>query len=129
MQGDKLFQTINIVVGTAWVVAGLVSLGLSFPLIAGQVGPNPLYGARFREAFQSDEAWYAINRFGGQRFALWSLAQTACGIAAYFAPLKNNDALTIMVGVAPIAFVLIPMFQTWRFAKRLVIPAPNPPKQ
>ena len=118
-------STINIVIGTAWVVAGLVSLGLSLPLIAKLVGRNSLYGVRFPEAFQSDEAWFAINRFGGRRFALWSLAQIAYGIGTYFMPLGNNAVFTILVGVVPIAFVLIPMFETWRFARRM--PKPSPP--
>ena len=123
-----MLPTINIVIATAWIVCGLVCLGLSFPLIARRIGRNPLYGVRFREAFQSDEAWFAINRFGGQRLALWSLAQIACGIGACFAPLQGNDGLTLLVGIAPLMFIFIPMLETWRFAKRLVIPASNPPK-
>ena len=113
-----MLQPINIVIGTAWIVAGLMCVGLAIPLIANRIGPNPLYGIRFRESFQSDEAWYAINQFGGQRLALWSVPQIAWGIAAYFVPLNNNPTLTLAAGIAPLAFVLIPMFESWRFARR-----------
>jgi hypothetical protein len=113
-----MLQPINIVIGTGWIIAGLVALGLSIPLMANRIGPNPLYGIRFRESFQSDQAWYAINQFGGKRMALWSLPQIACGIAAYFLPLDNNPTLTLVAGLAPLAFVLVPVLETWRFAKR-----------
>jgi uncharacterized membrane protein len=111
-------QTINLVIGIAWITSGLSCLGLSLPLIARRVGRNPLYGVRFPESFRSDEAWFAINRFGGQRLALWSVPQIICGIAALFVPLQDNSTLTLVIGFAPIVFVLIPAFESWRFAKR-----------
>lgn len=113
-----MLQPINLIIGTAWLVAGIVCIALSWPLIAGRIGRNALYGVRFPEAFESDEAWFAINRFGGQRLAWWSIALIACGLAAYFVPLQDNSALTLLVGFAPIVFIFIPMFESWRFAKR-----------
>jgi hypothetical protein len=113
-----MFQPINIVIGTAWILAGFVSLGLSLPLVARRVKRNPLYGVRFHESFASDEAWFAINHFGGQRMARWSIAQIGFGVFAYFAPLKDNTPLTLVAAVAPLAFILIPILETWRFAKR-----------
>jgi hypothetical protein len=109
---------INLVIGTAWIVTGLVSLALALPLIAKRVGRNALYGVRFRESFESDEAWFAINHFGGQRLAWWSLPQIAYGVVVYFLPLTDKPGWTILAGVAPLAFILIPMLQAWRFARR-----------
>jgi hypothetical protein len=113
-----MFETINIVIGTAWIFTGLTCLGLSVSLIAKRIGRNSLYGIRFPESFQSDEAWFAINHFGGQRLALWSIPQIAWGIGAYFVPLHDNPNFTILTGIAPIAFILIPGIESWRFAKR-----------
>ena len=56
-----MLQPINLVIGTAWLIAGLVCIGLSLPLIAGQIGRNSLYGVRFPESFASDEAWFATD--------------------------------------------------------------------
>jgi hypothetical protein len=121
-----MLQRINIVIGSAWIVAGLVGLGLAMPLMANRVGPNPLYGVRFGAAFRSDEAWFAINRFGGQRMALWSLPQILWGIAAYFVPLGDNALWILLLGTAPLLFVMIPVLQTWRFARRYDAATPSP---
>ena len=113
-----MLQPANIAIGLGWTLTALVSLALALPLIARRVGPNHLYGARLREAFTSDEAWFAINEFAGRRCALWSLATLAGGVAAFFVPLPDNAWLAIPLALVPICFVLIPMFETWRFAKR-----------
>jgi hypothetical protein len=113
-----MLQAINIVVGTAWTLCGLICLGLAGPLIAKRVSPNSLYGVRFPEAFRSHDAWFAINHFGGKRMALWSIPQIICGVVAYFVPLEGNPLLTLLLGIAPILFVLIPALESWRFAKR-----------
>ena len=113
-----MLQPINLVIGTAWTIAGLLSLGLALPLIANRVGRNSAYGVRFPESFRSEEAWFAINHFGGKRMALWSVPQILWGIAAYFVPMSNNTTAAIAVGTAPILFLLIGLFETWRFARR-----------
>ena len=103
---------------TAWTIAGLFSLGLAFPLIGNRLGRNSLYGVRFPESFRSEEAWFAINHFGGKRMALWSVPQILWGLAAYFVPMSNNTTVIILVGLLPLLFVLIPVIETWRFARR-----------
>lgn len=61
---------VSVTVGLGWSIAGLICLGLSIPLMRGRVGRNRVYGVRFSQSFQSDEAWAAINRFGGKRLAV-----------------------------------------------------------
>jgi len=56
-----------IIIGISWILTGLICTKISIPLARGQVRRNGLYGFRFSESFQSDDAWFAINRFGGQR--------------------------------------------------------------
>lgn len=56
---------------TAFLVP-LVILGISIPLCFKMIPPNRVYGFRMEASFVSDQAWYAINRFGGVGLLLTS---------------------------------------------------------
>ena len=111
-------DAVAITIGISWTLTGLLCIALSIPLISGRVGRNSLYGVRFPESYESDKAWLAINRFGGIRLALWSIPLVIIGIVSFFLPLQSNVALTLVLAFAPLAFVLIPLYQSWRFARR-----------
>jgi hypothetical protein len=40
------------------------------------------------------------------------------GLGSFFLPLRANPALALVLGFAPLAFVLAPAFETWRLARR-----------
>lgn len=107
-----------ITIGASWTIAGLLSVALAMPLVRGQVGRNSLYGARFPESFQSDDAWFAINRFAGKRMIIWSMPIIILGVIAFFLPLQGNTTLALTLAFAPLTFVLIPVLESWRFARR-----------
>jgi uncharacterized membrane protein len=111
-------DAVAITVGISWTIAGLLVIALAIPLARGQIGPNAIYGVRFPQSFQSDEAWYAINRFGGRRMMIWSIPIIATAIASFFLPLQANPGLALTLGFAPLAFVLIPVVEAWRFAQQ-----------
>jgi hypothetical protein len=111
-------DAVAMTIGISWTLTGLFCAGLSIPLIRGQIPRNPLYGARFPESFKSDEAWFAINRFGGRRMAAWSVPLVITGLVSFFLPLQSNTALTLALGFSPLVFILIPVLQSWRFARR-----------
>jgi len=112
-------DAVAITIGISWTICGLICIGLSIPLIRGRVGRNAVYGVRFPQSFESDEAWFAINRFGGKRLAVWSIPLTLVGIVSFFLPLKSHPGLTLVLGFAPLVFIVIPVFQSWRFAQRM----------
>lgn len=104
----------------AWVhfVAGIVAILVSLPLIRGQVKRNPWYGIRIRAAFESDERWYAINRYGGTLLRRWGVV--ICVVALCGLPLGrswwvlyNLAALVPIIGGLVLTLVLI-----YRFAAR-----------
>ena len=109
---------VSITVGLGWTIAGAICILLAIPLVRGQIGRNSFYGVRVRQAFESDEAWQAINRYGGKQMIGWSIPLVVIGLVSFFLPLQSNDALTIVLGFAPMIFILIPVFNTWRFAQR-----------
>lgn len=111
-------DAVAITVGVSWTFGGLLLLGLAVPLARGRVGRNALYGIRLRESLQSDDAWFAINRYGGRRLIVWSIPLIVVGIVSFFLPLRSRTALTVAFGFAPLVFILIPAVESWRFARR-----------
>jgi hypothetical protein len=65
-------------------IALLIAL-LSIPLILRRVRMNSFYGVRFQESFKSDEAWFAINEYGGKALLLSTLPILIYGIWGQFA--------------------------------------------
>lgn len=118
-----LMDPVALTIGLSWTLAGVLCIALSIPLIRGQIGRNALYGVRFPASLESDEAWFAINRFGGLRLAIWSVPLIIVGLVSFFLPLQKNTRLTLVLGFAPLIFILIPYYQSWRFA-RLYRPRP-----
>jgi hypothetical protein len=106
------------IIGISWTLAGLLCIALAIPLVRGRVGRNAFYGARFPQSFQSDEAWFAINRFGGKRLIVWSLPLVAIGIASFWLPLQSHPNVAVTLRFAPLIFIIIPAVETWRFARR-----------
>jgi SdpI/YfhL protein family len=109
---------VAITVGVSWMIIGLLTIVLAIPLVHGEVGRNAVYGARFRESFESDEAWSAINRYSGRQAIIWSLPLVGVGVASLFLPLQTHVTLTLILGFAPLVLLLIPAFLSWRFARR-----------
>ena len=109
---------VAVTIGISWTFIGLLCLGLAIPLARGRVRRNRRYGARFPESFESEEAWLEINRYGGRRAIVWSMPLIAVGIVSFFLPLQSHTGLTLLLGFAPLAFVLAPVVEAWRFARR-----------
>lgn len=106
------------IVGVAWALAGLACIALAVPLVRGRIGRNGVYGVRFPQSLQSDEAWFAINRFGGKRLIVWAVPLIVVGVVSFFLPLKSHPALALLLGFGPIVFILIPLVESYRFARR-----------
>ena len=110
-------DSVGIIVGVSWIVAGVICMGLAIPLIRGKVRMNPFYGVRFRESYLGEEHWYAINRYGGKRMAIWAAPLIVVGVVSLFLPLQRQAGLTYAVGFGPLVFIFIPVIESWRFAR------------
>lgn len=110
-------DSLALTLGVTWTSVGLLIAASSIPLVRGRIPPNRFYGVRFRECYQSDEAWFAINRFGGKHLLLWSVPTVLLGIAAFFLPLRSHPLLSLIFAPLLLVFVLTPTIQTARFAK------------
>ena len=116
---------VPIVIGVSWCFVGLLIAALAVPLARRKVPPNSVYGGRFRASFQSEEAWYAINRYAATRMIAWSIPIVLLGAALLTLRPTLTAATALLLGFAPVLFVLIPTFQTYRFATRYA-PPPGP---
>ncbi len=106
-----------------WIVAGsnvfcaIVCIALSIPLLRGRVKMNSWYGVRFAKSFESDEAWYDINRFGAQRMILWSVVIAAIGVGCLFVDFTGREWLVVLFACAPMLY-LVSAIESYRYAQR-----------
>jgi hypothetical protein len=40
------------------------------------------------------------------------------GVVSFFLPLRGNAGLALVMGFAPLVLILIPVVESWRFARR-----------
>jgi uncharacterized membrane protein len=109
---------VALTIGVSCITIGIITIALAVPLVRGRVGRNGFYGVRFPQSFQSDEAWFAINRFGGRRLILWSIPMIGLGVAAFFISLQPRPILAMALTAASLVLILIPVIESWRFARR-----------
>jgi uncharacterized membrane protein len=94
MNDEEFRAQIRLILGPVGII--LVCLPLLFDLVP----RNPWYGVRVREAFASDEAWYAVNRLGGAALIGACVVWIA---AAIYLPRKYVQP----IGVAAVILTLI----------------------
>lgn len=106
----------NTKLGVSLILCGLLSIGLSVPLLKSSIKMNRWYGFRIRKAFESEENWYKINKYGAQRLIIWSVAIIITGVVFFFL----EPRLASAIGVLPLGvFTLIAIIETLLYAKRL----------
>jgi uncharacterized membrane protein len=87
--------------------AGIFTVLVCRPLIAGKIKPNRLYGMRTPLAFSSEENWYRVNRLGGQIMSRSGVMMACVGLAGFvLSPIIGlvtyNLIATVLVLVAVI---------------------------
>jgi hypothetical protein len=62
------------------ILAALLMIGLSLPLVKRKIKRNSWYGVRIPESFKSEERWLEINEYGGRLLIRLGMvfAITAC---------------------------------------------------
>ena len=83
--------------------AALLTIFISLPLIRGKVKMNDWYGVRIPAAFESDAAWYELNRYGGRLLVVWGLGIAFLALIGGFLPRSawiafNWGSLVIIMG-------------------------------
>ncbi len=110
-------DTLQLILGASNVAVALLLIGVSLPLLRGRIKPNRTYGFRFPQRLESEEAWFAINRYGARRMVIWSLPLLVLGMATFFLPATPSVGAIVAIANAPLVAV-VPSVETWVFARR-----------
>lgn len=108
----------NIGVSLTNIAAALIYIGLCIPLLLGKASMNTIYGIRISKSFESDEAWYKINRYGAMQMILWSSPLCLAGIVFLFLPPFTGTAEVILVFL-PCIWIIPPIVGIFFYANRL----------
>ena len=97
------------------LLPGLLAIFVSGPFVRRRVKPNDCFGVRSAGAFESEEAWFAINEYGFGLFRLWGIAMIAMAIVGVLLRSEywiayNWIALVIDVGGLAVVLVKISRF-------------------
>jgi len=110
----------NIIVGLSCIGCAAVYVGLAIPLLHDRIKPNMMYGMRIAKALESDDNWYAVNRYGARQFVLWAVPLALFGVVCFFLPPMNeNVPLAIGAGLVPVWALIPPVVATLRYARTL----------
>lgn len=90
------------------ILLGLLSILLARPLIARRVRRNRWYGVRTRRSMASDEAWFAINEYGGRQLLIYGIALCVLGVIFLFVPVNPSSPAYWAMILAP-AFLCVPL--------------------
>jgi hypothetical protein len=107
--------TVNEKTAITMCCLSLLTIGISLPLYYGKIKQNSFYGFRLPKAFESDENWYLINAYGAKVLIQWSFAIMFMG----FVSLVIDSNWVILCAQISFASVLIPIYLSFRFAKRI----------
>jgi hypothetical protein len=102
-----------------YVGSSLILAGISLPLIAERIKPNPWYGFRVSQTLEDPRVWYATNKYFARRLLVVAIVDAITAIGLYFIPQFSVDAYALVcLGV----FVLVSSFaigQSWRYMKNI----------
>jgi uncharacterized membrane protein len=107
--------SVNVKTAVTLVILGSVIFILLIPLYRGKVRTNPVYGIRTRKAFESEENWYKINRYGAIALMYWAALLMVMGITCLYIP----PQFVLTVVKVSILLIIIPLIQIMRYAKML----------
>lgn len=106
-------------IGLTLVGTSVLAVLIFLPLWLGRVKMNWLYGVRITKAFESDELWLEINRYGGRLFVIWSVLLLVIGIVSIIIPYPEDGIVPPVVSLTPVIIYLIAAIQTYLYSRKL----------
>jgi len=108
----------TLIVAIANLSCGVLLAAIALPLQLGIMPRNNVYGVRFRQALQSDQAWIRINQYGGHWLSAWGALLALLGVVLLVGPTLLSPTTIEVLAFAPISIV-VPALFTWLYARRL----------
>jgi hypothetical protein len=102
-----------------YLIAGLLFVGLSIPLLRGKVPPNPWYGFRTRLTLGDPRIWYPVNAWGARRLLWLGVGTLAAGPLSLLLPETWLPAYLLGTCVLWVGALILVLVFGVRYARRL----------
>jgi hypothetical protein len=112
----------NTILGILNIAVGILFILISIPLVIKKIPMNSLYGFRISKAFESEENWYEVNRYGGRQLIQWSLLLIVIGALYFTFPMDSSrsELTNALMAVAPIIICpVVAIVKTVLYAKQM----------
>jgi hypothetical protein len=106
---------VNIKTAITLTIVGIIVIAVCIPLYLGKIKMNRAYGFRIAKAFESEENWLKINKYGAALLMCWGVFVIIAGAVCLF--IEPQSVLT----AAKITFlsIIIPLVLTFRYGNRV----------
>jgi hypothetical protein len=98
---------------------GLLLVGLSIPLMRGQVPPNSWYGFRTRLTLDNPQIWYPVNAWAGRRLLVVGVVTVIMALLTPLIPDSALHAYSLLVSIFLMVGVLLILAFGIRYARSL----------
>lgn len=102
-----------------FIAVGLLIVGLSAPLVRGQVKPNRLYGFRTPKTLSSERIWYTANAYAGKMSVRAGLLFIATAVVLYFVFRTNFVAYNAACAAVLLGMIFIHAVLVFRHLRSL----------
>ena len=111
---------VKLILGFSHLICAALIFLLSLPLVRGQIRMNRFYGVRTRKAFESEENWDKINRYGGRQLAIAAVILAVIGVGCCFVKVgPENGDIAIAMAFAPLVALAPAVINILRFNSKL----------
>ena len=100
--------------GYSWLATALLFVVLSIPLILEKIKPNSVYGVRNSHSFESEEAWYKINKKGGFALCTSGITILILSLGMIFWPWAVSVFVLIGFNIVPVIMIIGASIYAWR---------------
>jgi uncharacterized membrane protein len=98
---------------------GLLLIVVAIPLVRGKVPMNRWYGIRIRRAFESEQNWYEIHRYGGQLLVAVGVVVALLAVVLWPSGHLPASWIVWLVLAGPVVLAIPFLALVLRFARRL----------
>jgi uncharacterized membrane protein len=102
-----------------YLIAGSLLIALSAPLLLQKIPPNSLYGFRLAPVFDSEEIWYATNKYAAKWLMTAGATILVAAIVLFFVPGITSDQYALTCLAAVVAVLGPGLFLSLRYARRI----------
>lgn len=102
-----------------YIVAGLILVAISIPLIQHRIKPNPWYGFRTPTTLKNEMVWYEVNAHSGKRLLVAGIVVMIAALVFALIPNLTIDTYAILVSLVLGISITIGLLQSFRYLSQI----------